>query len=215
MTITYPKRAQAKQANRTRLIDAARHLFAINGYQTTKLRDIADYAGLHVQTLYRHFSSKDELANAAAKDVIERCREIFETAPEGQSTFVTWHGYISWVVNGLAHLGWSHKRQQLRAASSLMNDSFLVIVYSGYEDLLTEYLARDFQLNPKVDRLPRMVASSLCSINEVAMKRCAGLDTGNDVLDDLDALLTENLGVIEDAEKIFSSHLKSRKPTSG
>ena len=211
MTIEYPKRTEKMKINRGRLVDAARHLFSINGYQNTKLKDIANYADVHVQTLYRQFKSKDELAKAAAKDVIDRCREIFEAAPKHQTTFQIWHAYITSVVTGLAHLGWSHRRQQLRSASSLMNDNFLVIVYSDYEDLLTEYLAEDFQLNPKTHRLPRMVASFLWSSNEAAMKRCAGLDTEHDVLDDLKALLKENLGVIKDAEKIFASHIKAPK----
>ncbi len=207
MTIKYPKRTQKKNINRDRLVDAARHLFSINGYQDTKLKDVAEYAGLHVQTLYRQFKSKDQLARAAAQDVIDLCRDLFEAAPPHHTTFQIWRRYINQVVNGLAHLGWSHKRTQLRSASSLMNDNFLVIVYSGYEDLLTEYLAADFQLDPKTDRLPRIVASFLWSGNEAAMKRCAGLDTGEDVLENLDALLAESLGIIDDAEKIFASYI--------
>lgn len=90
-----------------------------------------------------------------------------------------------------------------------MNDNFLLIVYSGYEDLLTEYLARDLQVDKKYDRLPRQIAAFLCSNNEAAMKRCAGLDTGEDVLDDLEAVLEASVGVIDDAEKIFSHLIKA------
>jgi AcrR family transcriptional regulator len=209
LTIEYPKRALKKNINRAQIIHAAITLFAINGFQDTKLVDVANKAGVHVQTLYRHFKSKDDLAIAAANAVTDECREFFEAAPRGKSTFQIWRAFIRRTVVGLAPLGWQHKRRQLRSASSMMNDSFLLIVYSGYEDLLTEYLAGDFQLDPKLDRLPRQVAAFLCSSNEAAMKRCAGLDTGENVLDNLDAVLEESLGVIDDAEKIFSQFIKA------
>lgn len=211
MTIEYPKRTLKKNINRDRLIAAARHLFSINGYQNTQLKEVAIRAEVHVQTLYRQFKTKDDLAIAAAKEVMDLCREFFGGAPAKQSTFQIWRAYIEHVVTGLAPLGWSHKRQQLRLPSSMMNDNFLLIVYSGYEDLLTEYLAKEYQLDPKIDRLPRLVASFLWSSNEVAMKRCAGLDTDDDVLDNLEALLQENLAVIDDVEKIFGDYLKVPK----
>ena len=89
-----------------------------------------------------------------------------------------------------------------------MNDNFLLIVYSGYEDILTEYLAKDFQLDPKHDHLPRLVASFLWSGNEVSMKRCAGLDTDKDVLNDDEAVLAASLKVIDDVENIFEGYIK-------
>ena len=206
--IQYPKRQAKKQMNRERLIDSALKLFSTHGYQNIRLEDVATEAGLHVQTLYRLFNNKDELAAEAAKSVLDTTRKRIEVAPEDQSIFQIWRSIIRRTVIGLAPLGWDHKRQQLRSASSMMNDNFLLIVYSGWEDLLTEYIARDFQMDPKHDRLPRLVASFLWSGNETAMKRCAGLDTQKDVLLDDDAVLAESLGVVDDIEKIFSGYLK-------
>ena len=208
MTIKYPKRNRKKQINRERLIESARSLFSIHGYQDTTLDDVATKAGLHVQTLYRHFKNKDDLAIEAAKFVIEQCRERFEAAPRDQSTFQIWRGFISRAVIGLAPLGWEHKRLQLHSVSSMMNNNFLLIVYSGFEDILTEYLAIDFQLDPKHDHLPRLVASLLWSGNEAALKRCAGLDTDIDVLNDDEAVLAASLKVIDDVENIFKGYIK-------
>jgi hypothetical protein len=101
-----------------------------------------------------------------------------------------------------------HKREQLRAASSLMNDNFLLIVYSGYEDVLTEHLAVDFQMDPKTNHLPRLVASILWAGNEMALKRCAGLDTGEDLLNDAEAIVKESVAVIDDIEKTFASYIR-------
>jgi hypothetical protein len=77
---------------------------------------------------------------------------------------------------------------------------------------LAEYLAKDFEMDPKIDRLPRLVACMLWSGNEAAMKRSAGLDTAKNILDFNDTLLTESLSVIDDVEKIFSSYIKSPRP---
>lgn len=90
-----------------------------------------------------------------------------------------------------------------------MNDNYLLIVYSGFEDILTEYLARDFQMDPKQDRLPRLVACMLWSGNEAAMKRCAGLDTDEDRLDDEAVTLAEGLAVVDEVEKVFQTYIKT------
>lgn len=209
LSIAYPKRTERKNKNREQLIEAANRLFATKGIRHTTLEDVATKAGVHVQTLYKHFRNKDELATVAARSGVDHCRERFENAPENQTAFQSWRQFIHDSVSDLLSLGFSeHKKQQLKSASSMMNDNYLLIVYSGYEDLLTEYLARDFQMDPKVDRLPRLVACMLWSGNEAIVKRCAGLDTGEDVLDDAEAVVTESLRAVDDIEKVFASYIK-------
>jgi hypothetical protein len=51
----------------------------------------------------------------------------------------------------------------------------------------------------------------LWSGNEAAMKRCAGLDTSNDVLNDSKAVIAESIAVIDDAQKVFSSYMKYQR----
>ena len=209
--VQYPRRKEKTQQIREALVTSAATMFSRRGFQHTTLAEIAAEADVHVQTLYRHFKSKDELAIAAATLGLDDCRTFFEDAPSNQTAFEIWRGWITRTVSYLSSLGFNeHKREQLRSPSSLMNDKYLVIVYSGYEDLLTEDLARDFQLNPKDSRLPRLAACMLWSGNEAAVKRCAGLDREVDTLDNVEALLAESLGVIDDVEALFADHLISR-----
>ena len=209
MAIAYPKRTETKNKNREQLVDAADRLFATKGYQHTTLNDVAETAGLHVQTLYKHFKNKEELAIASASNAIAHLKEHFDAASDGQSTFDVWRTFITDSLAGLLPMGiGEHKREQLRAASSLMNDNFLLVVYAGYEDVLTEHLAADFQIDPKTNHLPRLVASLLWAGNAIALKRGAGVDTGEDVLDDAAAIVKESLSVVDDIENTYASYIR-------
>ncbi|OLF09014.1 TetR family transcriptional regulator [Actinophytocola xinjiangensis] len=61
------KRAERSRATRARIIDAARELFIAQGYGTTSLQDVADHAGVAVQTIYFVFRNKRTLF----KDVVD------------------------------------------------------------------------------------------------------------------------------------------------
>lgn len=51
-----------RPSQREVIIDAALLCFARNGYGATRVRDIAEAAGMSEGALYRHFTSKEELA---------------------------------------------------------------------------------------------------------------------------------------------------------
>ncbi|MBA2470460.1 MAG: TetR/AcrR family transcriptional regulator [Chloroflexia bacterium] len=61
------KRSDAR-ANRQRILDAAKRVFAEQGV-TAEMKDIADSAGLGIGTIYRNFPGKDDL-------LIELCRGL-------------------------------------------------------------------------------------------------------------------------------------------
>ena len=64
-------RAQQAELTRSTILDAARRLFAKQGYAATAVRPIAEEAGVAVQTLYTAFGSKQGLLLAlvdAARD---------------------------------------------------------------------------------------------------------------------------------------------------
>ena len=214
MTILYPKRTRTKLANKKKIIRVAINLFARKGYQATTQEEIAQDANLHLQTLYRHFRSKEELAIAAADLSVSDCNERFENNFSQENTFEIWRKWIKASSSFLLSLGiGEEKRDRLCSASSLMNDNYLLIIYSGYEDLLTHYLAQDFGMDVKIDRLPRLVAGMLWNGNEAAMKRCAGKDTESNHLHDVNHVLAESLAVVDDIEGVFKSHIKlQRRP---
>ena len=79
-------RAAEPAARRRRLIDAAVGLAAEGGYDAVQMRDVAARAEVALGTLYRHYSSKDQLllaALAAQADAL-RCR-LEQRPPRGDT----------------------------------------------------------------------------------------------------------------------------------
>ena len=59
------RRAQQAEQTRAEIVDAATLLFTANGWAATGMRDVAREAGVAVETVYAHFSSKTGLFRAA------------------------------------------------------------------------------------------------------------------------------------------------------
>jgi AcrR family transcriptional regulator len=59
-----PSRKERARATRLRMLRAARHLFIERGYAGARMVDIAEQAGVAVQTLYFTFHTKPELLQA-------------------------------------------------------------------------------------------------------------------------------------------------------
>jgi AcrR family transcriptional regulator len=61
---TPEQNSQLRLATRSRLLDAALHQFALQGFAATSIRDIALQANVATGLLYSHFPSKDALLSA-------------------------------------------------------------------------------------------------------------------------------------------------------
>jgi len=79
-------RAAQTAARRARLIETAIELAADGGYDAVQMRDVAAHAGVALGTLYRHFSSKDELLVAALAQQIATLRARVEQRPAAGDT---------------------------------------------------------------------------------------------------------------------------------
>ncbi|MDE0783909.1 MAG: hypothetical protein OSB34_12105 [Planktomarina sp.] len=95
--------------------------------------------------------------------------------------------------------------------SSLINDNYLLVIYAGAEDILTEFLKQAFQMDSTHDRLTRLVAGILWTGHESAMKRCARLDMSEYRLDNIPAVLAECLGVVDKAEGLVCHQIKLQR----
>ena len=216
MSAKYPKRAHKKNQNRHRLETAACILFSTKGHQHTTLSNIADRANLHVQTLYRHFKNKEEITIAAANLVVHDCRIHFECTSSSDSVFEKWRGWVSKTVPFLFSEGISkYKINQWQSPYSLLNDRFLLFLNSGYEDLLTEYLAVEFKVDVTNQDLPRLIACLLLSGNEMVLKTSAKqVISIDDTACYADIILSKSDDLINKIEGIAQSYFRNHELAS-
>lgn len=79
-----PKKEQDKKPSRELLLEAATKLIRIKGYASTTVDDLCEKAGVSKGTFFHNFSSKENLAIAAAHRWSEVTSEFFRSAPYQQ-----------------------------------------------------------------------------------------------------------------------------------
>jgi TetR/AcrR family transcriptional regulator, transcriptional repressor for nem operon len=57
---------ETRHESKTKLLDAALHVIRAKGYSATRIEDVCEEAGLTKGSFFHHFSSKEDLALAAA-----------------------------------------------------------------------------------------------------------------------------------------------------
>jgi AcrR family transcriptional regulator len=62
--------AETKAATRETILRTARRLFAENGYEATRTRDIADAAGIANGTLFNYFQTKEAIVACLANEAV-------------------------------------------------------------------------------------------------------------------------------------------------
>jgi TetR/AcrR family transcriptional repressor of mexJK operon len=70
-----------KDATRSRIVTAAKHLFLQFGYAETSMAQISGLVGGSKATLYSHFKSKDELLIAVVEDVVRPVNKEVAAGP--------------------------------------------------------------------------------------------------------------------------------------
>ena len=80
-------------ANRDRILDAARHAFDERGLDVG-MDEIAALAGVGVGTIYRRFSSKEELIGAVVDELPSAIRQIMLDALADEDVAAGWAGFL-------------------------------------------------------------------------------------------------------------------------
>lgn len=98
-----PTRRERAQATRSRMLRAAHELFCEHGYTGTRMADVAQRAGVAVQTVYFAFHTKAELLRACYTHAV--LGESDPLPPEAQP----WHAALLASVTGPEALRWFAK----------------------------------------------------------------------------------------------------------
>src|SRR6266567_2905448 len=76
--------AETRHESKTSILNAALKVFRTKGYSATRIEDICQEAGLTKGSFFHHFSTKEELAIAAADYWSEVTSALFAVAPYHQ-----------------------------------------------------------------------------------------------------------------------------------
>src|SRR5437764_371941 len=75
----------AKQATRRRIVEAARRLFARDGFDGAATRDLAREAGIAAGTLFNYFPTKEAVAMSLAAEALTEARDSCDGKRRGES----------------------------------------------------------------------------------------------------------------------------------
>ena len=103
--------AQAKSATRKRILQAARRLFADQGYDATTTRDIAGAAEIASGTLFNYFATKEAIVAALANDAIGDALDASAPGVAARQADTLEEDLFALVVAGLRKL--KHLRKHL------------------------------------------------------------------------------------------------------
>jgi AcrR family transcriptional regulator len=78
------RRAASKAATRRRVLDAAREMFLTIGFEETKLRDVAERAGVSVGSVFTTFDSKVDLFDAVFFEEYVSTADVMRAADDPQ-----------------------------------------------------------------------------------------------------------------------------------
>jgi AcrR family transcriptional regulator len=92
-----PTRRKRKDAvqNRQRIMDAAREVFARHGFGAT-LDEVADFAGVGIGTVYRHFPNKSAVINALFEESVDRLVALARVAAAAEDP---WEGFVGFIID--------------------------------------------------------------------------------------------------------------------
>src|SRR5690348_5677969 len=85
---TVPRGRLSRSARRAQLLDAARDVFADQGYHAAAMDDIAERAGVSKPVLYQHFPGKFELylalLDTSCDAIIDNCRTALASTQDNE-----------------------------------------------------------------------------------------------------------------------------------
>ena len=156
--VKYPLRKKRKEENRQAILDSALQLFAKQGYGSTSLQAVAEQAGLHEQTLFRHFPSKTDLANALGGLALDEFSTFF--SDRTTDTLTTWREWIT--LRAAAHS--THDSRSFFEAVPTIKSTNLTFQFQ-YERILAAGIAQDLNVDMNKDSTPMLIACMLWGAN--------------------------------------------------
>ncbi len=202
MNIRYPLREKRKMQSRSALVGAAIDLFADNGFEETTLEAVAEKAGLHVQTLYRHFPTKSDLVEAIWQESFTNFEAFFSARK--CDALSAWRDWVEQNGIMIRRRGNAAYRKKLASFSAYPTVSTITLNYwYRYEEVLAQGIAEDMGVDVANDPLPTLIACMLWGGNTHAARNWA--EAGGRA-----SLIAACLEVVDTVRDQFKDQLKVR-----
>lgn len=190
----FPKREKKKAETRQKIIDASLDLYFESDPGDITLNQVAERAGIHVQTLYRHFPNKMSLMVAGDEYWLEKFESFLKDNQDTGNTFTVWKNWQQYAFAEFLEDADKFRHLYERKAASHTGFATLSANQLRYEDLLCDALANDFGMSAKGTGLPRLVAGMLVAGNAAVVREFVAGATD---------LIADSIGVIETVEELF------------
>ena len=202
MNIQYPLREKRKMQSRAALVGAAVDLFASNGFEETTLESVAEKAGLHVQTLYRHFPTKSDLVAAIWRESFSAFETFFRAREsDALSAWRDWVEHRGIIVTRKGNADYRKIVDDFWAYPTV--STITLKFWYRYEETLAEGIAEDMGVDVARDPLPTLIACMLWGGNLHAARNWA--EAGGKA-----SLVKACLEVVDTVRVQFKDQLKVR-----
>jgi AcrR family transcriptional regulator len=155
-------RAEATAATRERILDATERLFLASASDRFSLEDVAEGAGTTVQTVLRHFGSKDSMLAASSDRAMQEVRRERMSAPVGDVRGAVENLVGHYEERGDVALRWLAEEER---------NPFLGEIVERGRELHREWVASTFagQLEPARGDGGRLRLAQLVAVTDVYM----------------------------------------------
>jgi TetR/AcrR family transcriptional regulator, regulator of autoinduction and epiphytic fitness len=92
-------RAEQFELREQAILTATNRLLGLKGYDAMAMDDIASEVGIAKGSLYKHFSSKDELAAAVMTNLLRRTKQKLEQLKDIADPLARIKAMVTWVLN--------------------------------------------------------------------------------------------------------------------
>ncbi len=165
----YSRRTRRRQQTHQNILQAAHRLFAERGYEHTKLIDIADAADLHLQTLYRHFNCKHELAAAIDREFLKAFQA--NIVDREQDTLAFWRAWVEDASKNMLELGVDYRKTLLNLFSVPAMSTTFLETWFEYQDTLATEISKDWGTAPNASASAQVLAGALVTANTQVIRR--------------------------------------------
>ncbi len=150
---------ERRAASRENLLANARELFMKDGYDSTTQSAIAEKAGLHLQTLIRHFPTKADLVAGIWQESVAQFETYF--LARDVDALSAWRAWVEINARRIAQHGYTMaSSEQFPVLTPEAQDAL-----SRYREIIAEGIAEDMGVDASSDIRPLLIACMLFSGN--------------------------------------------------